>query len=227
MLPVWQLILRIVVGSALGGIIGLERDVHGRPVGFRTYMIVAMAAAAFMVVSTHFVYYQRYAEGDFVEVDSSRIGAAIVTGIGFLAGGSILRTGATVQGLTTAASLWLVTAIGMCAGSGMYLIAIVVTSLGLLALGLLRLFEGKHAAGYRRLVWLELTGGPESWQRVLAQLAGSGAVLSDLDYCKSTSENKVELTFEARVRPGLTMQAFIQSIERDPDVRRIKVSVPK
>lgn len=227
MLPTWELVLRIIVGAILGGIIGLERDLHGRPVGFRTHMIVAMAAATFMVISTHFVYYQRYVDGDHVAVDTSRIAAAVVTGIGFLAGGSILRTGATIQGLTTAAALWLVTAIGMCAGSGMYLIAVVVTLMGLLALGLLRLFEGKHAAGYRRLVWLELTGGPENLQRVLDQLTGSGVVLSDLDYSKTVTEKKVEVTFEARVRPGVTMQEFIQKIEQSPDVRRIKVGIPK
>src|SRR4051812_50148761 len=73
-----------------------------------------------MVVSTHLAYYQGYREGDFTEIDGSRIAASVVSGIGFLAGGAILRTGATIQGLTTAAGLWLVTAIGLSAGARMY-----------------------------------------------------------------------------------------------------------
>jgi putative Mg2+ transporter-C (MgtC) family protein len=87
-------------------------------VGLRTHLIVAMAAASFMVISSQFVYWQHYRATDLVEIDPSRIAASVVSAVGFLAGGAILRTGATVQGLTTAAGLWLVTAIGMCAGSG-------------------------------------------------------------------------------------------------------------
>src|SRR4051812_50150273 len=72
-----------------------------------------------MVVSTHLAYYQGYREGDFTEIDGSRIAASVVSGIGFLAGGAILRNGFSIQGLTTAAGLWLVAAIGLCAGGGM------------------------------------------------------------------------------------------------------------
>lgn len=74
-----QMILRIVVGAALGGIIGYERDLHRRPVGLRTHLIVAMTAATFMVLSCEFVYYQHYGRNDLVEVDTSRIGASVVT----------------------------------------------------------------------------------------------------------------------------------------------------
>lgn len=227
MVPTWELVLRILVGAVLGGVIGLERDIHGRPVGFRTYMIVAMAAATFMVISAHFVFYQRYGEGDHVEVDVSRIAASVVSGIGFLAGGAILRTGITIQGLTTAAALWLVTAIGMCAGSGMYALAVAVAVMGLLALGLLRLFEGKHAAGYRRVIWLELSGGLAGLQHVLDQFADSGVVFTEVDYSKAVAENKMEVTFEARIRQEVGMQDLIQKLEQDPNVRRIKVGFPR
>src|SRR5690348_13731439 len=123
------LIGRIVGGAALGGVIGYERRRHGRPAGPRTHLIVAMAAATFMVVSAQFVYLQGYGKEDLVSVDASRIAASVVSGIGFLAGGAILRSGPTVQGLTTAAGLWLVTAIGLSTGSGMYVEAVVVTGL--------------------------------------------------------------------------------------------------
>ena len=105
-----ELVVRILVGTVLGAVIGYERDIHGRPAGLRTH-----ASATFMVVSTHLAQFQGYHEGDFTEIDGSRIAASVVSGIGFLAGGAILRTGLSIQGLTTAAGLWLVAAIGLCA----------------------------------------------------------------------------------------------------------------
>src|SRR4051794_22569976 len=105
------MLLRILVGTLLGAAIGFERDLHGRPAGLRTHAIVALASATFMVVSTRFIYFQRYAAGDLVSVDTSRIAASVVSGIGFLGAGAILRTGITIRGLTTAAGLWLVSAI--------------------------------------------------------------------------------------------------------------------
>src|SRR5277367_5974718 len=95
-----ELVGRIAFGACLGGVIGYERDRHGRPVGLRTHLIVAMTAATFMVISSQFVYWQHYGKDDLVEVDASRIAASVVSGIGFLAGGSILRSGINVQGLT-------------------------------------------------------------------------------------------------------------------------------
>src|SRR3954470_9365167 len=136
-----ELVLRIVVGTALGAIIGYERDIHGRPAGLRTHALVALASATFMVVSTHLAYYQGYRPGDFTEIDGSRIAASVVSGIGFLAGGAILRTGISIQGLTTAAGLWLVAAIGLCSGAGMYVESIAATVLGVATLTMLRRFE--------------------------------------------------------------------------------------
>src|SRR4051812_50018912 len=96
-----------------------------------------------MVVSTHMAYYQHYKAGDLVEVDGSRIAASVVSGIGFLAGGAILRNGISVQGLTTAAGLWLVAAIGMCAGAGMYVGGVAPTGGGLAGPANLRRLGGK------------------------------------------------------------------------------------
>src|SRR5580692_2610145 len=137
------MVARIAGGAVLGGVIGYERDRHGRPVGLRTHLIVALAASTFMVISSQFVSWQHYSHDDLVNVDTSRIAASVVSAVGFLAGGAILRTGTTVQGLTTAAGLWLVTAIGMSSGAGMFVESAVVTGLGIVALTVLRRFEDK------------------------------------------------------------------------------------
>lgn len=151
-----EMTFRILLGTALAGLIGFERDVHGRPAGLKTHVIVGLASATFMVVSTQLWDFQHYHAGQSVGLDPSRIAAAVVTGVGFLGGGAILRTGVGVQGLTTAAGLWLVAAIGMCAGGGFYPEALIVTTLGLLALTFLRRFE--HGDTHQRHLVVRLNG---------------------------------------------------------------------
>ncbi len=168
------LVVRILVGTVLGAIIGYERDIHGRPAGLRTHALVALASATFMVVSTHLVQFQDYAGLEHVEVDGSRIAASVVSGIGFLAGGAILRTGISVQGLTTAAGLWLVAAIGLCAGGGMYVEAVAVTVIGIGALTLLRRFEDKDDRAVWRRLSLTLLDEGRTNRDLLVHLATAG-----------------------------------------------------
>jgi putative Mg2+ transporter-C (MgtC) family protein len=116
--------IRVSIGAALGIVLGLERQRSNKDAGLRTYALVAAGAALFTVLSI---------EG-FPGSDTSRVAAQIVTGIGFLGAGLIFRQGASVQGLTTAAGLWSVAAIGMAAGTGLWGLAIVVTVIVLLVL---------------------------------------------------------------------------------------------
>ncbi len=194
----WELLIRVAVGTALGGMIGYERDIHGRPAGLRTHLIVALASNTFMVVSTHFVHFQHYAKEDLVAVDPSRIAAAVVSGIGFLAGGAILRTGLTVQGLTTAAGLWLVAAIGLSAGAGMYAVSVMGTVLGLTALSLLRRFEHKNDDVLRRKISLVLGGDAPSLSAIFSALNRGGAIVSPAEYERQIDAKLVHVTFQAR-----------------------------
>jgi putative Mg2+ transporter-C (MgtC) family protein len=185
-----EMIARIALGATFGGIIGYERDRHRRPVGLRTHLIVAMAAATFMVISSQFVYWQRYGKGDLVEVDSSRIAASVVSAVGFLAGGAILRTGVSVQGLTTAAGLWLVTAIGMSSGAGMFVESGVVTLMGLLALTVLRRFEDKDDHVQRRRMIVTLGGNAKDVTAIVEGLSKAGAKVSVIEYEKRLEDDK-------------------------------------
>ena len=218
-----QLIERILAGTALGGVIGYERDRHQRPVGLRTHAIVAMASATFMVVSTHFVYLQGYRAGDFVEVDASRIAASVVSGIGFLAGGSILRTGATVQGLTTAAALWLVTAIGLCAGGGMYVEAAFTTFLGVVALTQLRRFEDKDVIRRRISVVLDADAAPPS--AIARSLEKLGVVFANDEYERRADGNvrSTVVVFDARFPGKIGVSELVEAIEENAGVRSVRV----
>jgi putative Mg2+ transporter-C (MgtC) family protein len=150
----WNLLGRILIAGVLGGILGIERDIHGRQAGLRTHLLVAVGSALFFVLSTHIsTYHVAVAEGFSKITDPGRIAAQIVTGIGFLGAGVILKEGFTVVGLTTAACLWVSAAIGMASGAGQYLIAVGTTALSLLSLILLRRFERLYRKdSYRDLV---------------------------------------------------------------------------
>jgi putative Mg2+ transporter-C (MgtC) family protein len=128
-----DLLLRLAAGLVLGAIVGWERELQRMPAGFRTHALVGLGSALFTVVSA-----VAFA-GE--TTDPTRIAAQIVTGIGFLGGGVILHHGGNVRGLTTAASLWTVAAIGMAAGAELYVVAVGGTVLAIVALELFQRLE--------------------------------------------------------------------------------------
>ncbi len=135
-----DLALRLTVGLVLGAAIGFERELQRQPAGFRTHSLVSLGAALFTVVSAYGF------TGDLV--DPTRIAAQIVSGIGFIGAGTILQHRGNIRGLTTAASLWAVAAIGTAAGAGLYSVAVIGTVLILVVLSILDRIE---AVTHRRL----------------------------------------------------------------------------
>lgn len=143
-------VARLLVASLFGGFIGLERDIHGRDAGLRTHLLVSLGSGVFMVLSEMVA---TVSAGAGYTADPSRIAAQIVTGIGFLGAGVIIKAGVNVRGLTTAASLWTSAAIGMAAGGGYYAISGATTLIALGGLILLKRFERMYAKDhYRNLV---------------------------------------------------------------------------
>ena len=135
-----ELTLRLVVALLLGAVIGWERELQRMPAGFRTHALVSLGSAIFTIVSAHAF------TGPLS--DPTRIAAQVVSGVGFLGGGAILHYGGTVRGLTTAASLWAVAAVGMAAGAGLFVVATVSAVLVIVAL---EVFQRIERAAKRRL----------------------------------------------------------------------------
>jgi putative Mg2+ transporter-C (MgtC) family protein len=139
-----EYLLRLLLSCLFGGLIGLEREVHGRPAGFRTHLLVSLGACLFVLTSIQF--YQQYGNlsgiGP-VGVDPGRVAAQVVTGIGFLGAGAIIRERASIRGLTTAACLWVAAALGVACGVGLYVMATVVTLMAILSLLLLKKVESR------------------------------------------------------------------------------------
>jgi len=126
---------KLFIAAILGGIIGWERHKRGRPAGLRTHLLVCIGVTLMMLVSEHiFVKYQGHGHNSVLRIDPARIAAQVVTGIGFLGAGTIMRSRASIRGLTTAASLWVVAGIGLAVGSGFILPAIFTTVIAMMIL---------------------------------------------------------------------------------------------
>ena len=142
-----DLVGRLLVAAVLGAVIGIERELHDHPAGVRTHLLVALGSALFTVLSI-----VGFPSADGTATDPSRVAAQIVTGIGFLGAGAIIKYGPSVRGLTTAASLWAAAAIGMAAGAGLPFLGIATTIIVFLSLWPLRLISGRlENAAARRL----------------------------------------------------------------------------
>lgn len=139
MLTDQETFIRLLLSVLLSGIIGFERERHGRAAGLRTHMLVGLGSALMMLTGMHlFDVYQQS-----VTLDPTRLGAQVISGIGFLGAGTIFRARASIHGLTTAASLWAVAGVGLAVGSGFYAGALMTTALVWMALFVLPRMFGK------------------------------------------------------------------------------------
>lgn len=166
-----EVLIRLVLAGVLGAIIGLERESHRRPAGFRTHTLVSVGSALVMLVSA---YGLSRGGTSFWPYDPTRIAAQVVSGIGFLGAGTILREGPTVRGLTTAASLWVVAGIGLAAGAGFYLGAVVATALAVVVLVWLSRIEREVLASKETVLSLVVSDQPGQLGAVASILGRHG-----------------------------------------------------
>jgi putative Mg2+ transporter-C (MgtC) family protein len=140
--PTWpDLLLRLALATVAGAAIGWNRGAHGRPAGLRTHLLVCLAAAIAMVLANLLLDTRGKTTDSFVQMDVMRLPLGILSGIGFIGGGAILKQGTTVQGTATAASLWATGAIGVSVGLGSYDVAVTVAVFTFLTLRLLTLVK--------------------------------------------------------------------------------------
>jgi putative Mg2+ transporter-C (MgtC) family protein len=213
-----ELLLRLALAAALGGAIGAERELRDREAGLRTHLLVAVGAALFTLVSAHAWSDWSFSTRSGVVFDPTRIAAQIVTGIGFLGAGAIIRHGLSVRGLTTAATLWVVAAIGMAAGAGYYGAAVLATALVLVSLWPLRIlahrvFSGLRAEEGRLSVDLRSGAGAAP---LLAVLEGAGARLRALDFEEENGRRRVSALVQ--LEPGAAPAQMVARLMDEEDV---------
>ncbi|MEW5865240.1 MAG: MgtC/SapB family protein [Bacillota bacterium] len=172
-----EIIFRLVLAMMFGGFIGLERESHKRPAGFRTHILVCVGSALVMMISQYaFVNFARA-----TEYDPGRIAAQVVSGIGFLGAGTILREGATIKGLTTAASLWVVAGIGLAVGTGFYLAGAVTTGLVVMVLIVLDRFERRFIYTKRDTLFVQVQDKPGQLGAIATVLGKYGVSIKDVE----------------------------------------------
>jgi len=223
-LPLGDLVLRLVVTLVLCGLIGLERESRDQVAGLRTHILVGLGSALFTLVSA-------YGFGGMVgagpepgvqfQFDPTRIAAQIVSGIGFLGAGAIIRQGFNVRGLTTAAALWIVAAIGMAAGAGYYEGAVATTAIALPALIFFRRVRGVLMSRLRTgyvLIDLDLRDDG-SLVDALALLAREGHHIQGLS--SDVSEDGASFRLEVRVPPDRAFEPALERLSGMDGVRRV------
>jgi putative Mg2+ transporter-C (MgtC) family protein len=216
-----HVLLRLFLAAAFGGAIGMERELRERGAGLRTHLVVSVGSALFTLVSAYGFREFLVAGSAYARIDPTRIAAQIVSGIGFLGAGAIIRQGLSVRGLTTAATLWLVAAIGMAAGAGYYDAALIATLGGLLTLGPLRIVAYRVLRRFRPeldrlLVEVPAGGSPAPVIEVIE--SGGGRVVS-LDVAQEGDRRSIAVDLELR---GIAAPAIVASVAEIDGVLEVR-----
>jgi putative Mg2+ transporter-C (MgtC) family protein len=214
-----EILLRVGLAAVLGGAIGFERELREREAGLRTHLLVSVGAALFTMVSAYAWTDWRFSTEEGLVFDPTRIAAQIVTGIGFLGAGAIIRQGLSVRGLTTAATLWVVAAIGMATGAGYYAAAAITTVLVLVSLWPLRIVAHRVSGRFRpeegRLV-VELGAGATAGS-VLATVEEAGAAVKSLEFEEERDLRRVDM--RVRLERGRDAADLIDALTRAEEVK--------
>lgn len=194
------IILKLFLAAALGGLIGLEREIHDKPAGFRTHILVSVGSALYMIVSQHFA-----GPG----MDPARVAAQVVTGIGFLGAGTIFRAGSVTKGLTTAASLWTVAGIGLAVGIGgdFFRFALYATLVVLFALVLLARLESRVLTRDRkRLFNIRMADRPGQLGLVATKLGEVGISIRNVETMGTEEDGEMSLGLTLRLPSDLSYE---------------------
>ncbi|MDR2038233.1 MAG: MgtC/SapB family protein [Bacteroidales bacterium] len=211
---------RLVFSLIVGGIIGLERRWRQQPAGFRTHILICLAATLLMMLSIYIP--QQYE--DFKNGDPGRIAAQIITGVGFLGAGAIIKIGSNIRGLTTAASIWLISAIGMGIGAGLYLISGIVAFLMLFILIVLERFEKRIIPDYTTRILSVITESRTvSSDKILSILKHYPLSVVNVDIHHSFSKVTTEMNFTISFKNNLPIDNIIDAIGEIEQVKMVNL----
>jgi putative Mg2+ transporter-C (MgtC) family protein len=226
-IPFWDIVLRLALASFLCGAIGFEREVRDQPAGFRTHILLGLGAALFTLVSAYgFEPFTRAAlGGGGLQFDPTRIAAQIIAGVGFLGAGAIIRQGGDVRGLTTAASLWTTSAIGMAVGAGYLFGAVATTLLAMATLYALRRFRSSIITPMRlgsadlELGLKEPGSGPVNALEILKR---HDITIRNMD--AEIDEKHARYDLQVRIHPSADVHAALAELSSLPEVKRISLT---
>jgi putative Mg2+ transporter-C (MgtC) family protein len=218
----WEALLRITLAAGCSGLAGLERELRGREAGLRTTILISVGAALAMVVSLSFARIDWPHTANYsISIDPARIAYSVMTGVGLLCAGSIIREGPSVRGLTTAAGLWCAAAIGLTAGMGLYLIAIGSGILVLMVLWLLQYAEEKLPRTKYAFITLRRDWDPDCIAHTVDALNKSGLRVSEVDFKRGPDMKTVDIVLRIGFSARSRFYELAQKIESHPDLNLV------
>jgi putative Mg2+ transporter-C (MgtC) family protein len=215
-------ITRLLYSALLGGLVGMERQAHGRPAGLRTHMLVSMAAC--VVTISGIMIASGFSERiDQRWVDVTRVIAGVVTGVGFLGAGAIMKTSNLVRGLTTAACIWLVAVLGIVAGLGMYAVGGAATIIAVFVLTVLAFAERRIPALVHRDILITLEGTkPDSVLNECRTIAAEERIaITDTEAEVSVCDSESKLLLHLRMRGRRSTVSFVERITQLEGIKEV------
>jgi putative Mg2+ transporter-C (MgtC) family protein len=218
------LLQRLLLASVLGGIIGLEREIHGRPAGFRTHLLVSLGSCLFVITSVDFYHmFGNFTGNGPVGTDPARIAAQVVTGIGFLGAGAIIREQASIRGLTTAACLWVVAGLGMACGIGHFYLAMTVTGIALGSLLFLKQVEKMLTRDTYLLVRVWGEDLPDFIVHIYQVLAACGIDPIDPKLEKNVEQQRMFVQFQVKRPKKCTPSQLLERLSALDGVKKVSI----
>jgi putative Mg2+ transporter-C (MgtC) family protein len=216
MLNNFEILIRLLLSSVIGGAIGTEREVSNRPAGLRTHILVSVGSSLIMMVSIY---------GFSGEGDPSRLAAQVVSGIGFLGAGTIIRTGNDIKGLTTAASLWVCSGIGLAIGAGYYLGGVITAGIVLISLAALGNFERRVARSSMKKFHIIAKERPGLLGDLGTIFGNYFITIKDIAMIQSEEGNEddifIEFSFKVKMPAGLEIEKVIRDLYNIKGVSRV------
>jgi putative Mg2+ transporter-C (MgtC) family protein len=220
-IPYLEITWRLFLAAVLGGLVGWERERNNHPAGFRTHILVSIGSALIMLISI-------YGFKDFINhpnarFDPARLSAQVVSGIGFLGAGTILRHGFSVTGLTTAASLWVVSGIGLAVGTGFMFGAILTTVLVLVSLELLNRLENILIKKRQlRVLYMTVLDEPGKLGEIASSIAKKGGSIRKVDIDEGEIDAISGLTFTFRLPEKVAITELCEEVRKIKGVKTVR-----
>ncbi|MBC5994451.1 MgtC/SapB family protein [Pontibacter cellulosilyticus] len=215
-----NILFRLLLSTLLGGLLGLERESRKQNAGLRTHMVICAGSCLLMLISI----YIPQTFSNYKNVDPGRIAAQVVSGIGFLGAGAIFRLGATTHGLTTAATIWAVAAVGLAVGAGMYEAAVIVTLLLLFVLAILDKVGKRFLTnGSLKSLDISFQSAKIETSKVLGILERHDIVMKSINVFQSTNKHNSKIQLYVFVPENLNVKQFYKDLNELKNVGKISL----
>jgi putative Mg2+ transporter-C (MgtC) family protein len=218
------MIFRLVLAGLLGGLIGVERERHGRPAGFRTHILLSTGSALLMMLSQYmYDLYPGQDSNSIIRLDPGRIAAMSITGIGFLGAGAIIKSKGHVRGLTTAACLWMVAAVGLAVGCGFYLPAVVATAIAMFSLLGLRFLERHFRKDWYRKLILSFDGLEDQMPGIIKVMDNHKVWILRMGLHQNLKGNETGYELELKMRENIFKHDLISDLSRISGLKKVQL----